>query len=319
MGVTNPLLNPIENKWPAYHEGSAEPDYQKKSNAVWLGVLALAALLGASAYYGYLALNKQNIQLSQLFGSQTALNALGQRVDAAEGKLQELAGGWEGLGQRVTKLESLQGRVRANLEQTRKYAETLTQQLHRQLSAELEARNSVLDARLREVESEQAAQGSQLARVEAELKQDVTSVTSAQEETGRDLSGVHRQVETNARGLNVLSQRLDRERVDFELTKGQTEELVPGVSLRISGTDPMYQRYRASLWLLQDRRTLWLRDQNVHEPVRFFHKENGDPYELVVTDVTKKSVTGYLLVPVRPEAAGTPAHQRAAIDTSGDD
>jgi predicted nucleic acid-binding Zn-ribbon protein len=319
MGFTNPMLDPIENKWPAYQEGNTEPDYRRKSKAVWVVVAALAAVLGASFYYGYLALNKQGIQVSQLFGSQTTLNALGQRVDTAEGKLRVLTGGWEGLGQRVTKLENLQSRVRVNLEQTRKYAEALTQQLHHQLSAELEARNSVLDARLRQVESEQTAERSQLARVEAELKQDITSVTSVQEETGSDLSGVHRQVETNARDLSVLSQRLDRERVDFELSKGQTKELAPGVSLQISGTDPMYQRYRASLWLLQDRRTLWLRDQSVHEPVRFFHKETGEPYELVVTDVTKKFVIGYLLVPVQQEDVGALADQRTAIDTSGDD
>ncbi|PYU33955.1 MAG: hypothetical protein DMG31_07560 [Acidobacteria bacterium] len=314
MGVTNPMLNPVENKWPV-----TEPEYGRKSKAVWVVVVALAAVLGVSAYYGYLALNRQNIQVSQLFGSQAALSALGQRVDSAEGKLTELTGGWEGLGQRVTKLEGLQGRVRVNLQQTRKYAETLTQQLHQQLSAELEARSSALDARLIQVESEQTAQRSQLAQVEAELKQDITSVTSVQEETGSDLSGVHRQVETNARDLNVLSQRLDRERVDFELTKGQTKELVPGISLQISGTNPMYQRYRGSLWLLQDSRTLWLRDQSVHQPVRFFHKETEEPYELVVTDVTKKFVIGYLLVPVPQEAVGTLADQRTAIDTSGDD
>ena len=319
MGVTNPFLNPIENKWPAYQEESIEPDNRRKSKAVWVVVVALAAVLGVSAYYGYLALNKQNIQVSQLFGSRAALSALGQRVDSAEGKLTELAGGWESLGQRVTKLEGLQGSVRVNLAQTRKYAETLTQQLHQQLSAELEARSSALDARLSQVESEQAAQRSQLAQVDAELKQDVTSLTSAQEQTGSDLSGVHRQVETNARDLNVISQRLDRERVDFELSKGQTKELVPGISLKISETNPMYQRYRASLWLLQDRRILWLRDQTVHQPVRFFHKETGEPYELVVTDVTKKFVTGYLLVPGRQEAVGTLADQRAAIDTSGDE
>ncbi len=271
MGVTNPMLNPIENKWPV-----TEPDYRRESKAVWVVVVALAAVLGASIYYGYFTLSKQNIQVSQLFGSQTTLTALGQRVDSAEGKLGELAGGWAGLGQRVTKLESLQGRVRVNLEQTRKYAESLTQQLHQQLSAELEARNSVL-------------------------------------------SGVHGQVATNARDLNLLSQRLDRERVDFELTKGQTKELVPGISVQISGTNPMYQRYRGSLWLLQDRRTLWLRDQSVHQPVRFFHKETGEPYELVVTDVTQKFVIGYLLVPVRQEAVGALADQRTAIDTSGDE
>jgi chaperonin cofactor prefoldin len=317
MSLVNPMFDSTENKWTGYPEGNTGLHYRRRSMAVWMVVVALVVALGASAYYGYFSLKKHNIQISQLFGSQAALNALGQRADAAEGKLRELTGGWESLGQRVTNLEGLESKVAGNLKQTRKYAEALTQQLHQQLSAELEARSSGLDARIHEVESEQMAQRSQMERVQAELKQDVASV---REETGRELSGVHQQGETNARDLSALSQRLDRERVDFELAKGQTQEVVPGVTLRISGTNPMYQRYRGSLWLLQDRRTLWLRDQSVHQPVRFFHKETGEPYELVVTDVTKKFVIGYLLVPVQQEAAvAALPEQRAAIDTSGRD
>jgi TolA-binding protein len=316
MGVPDQINDPVENKWPVYEE-------ERSKSKAWLVFLVLAAVLGAAAYYGYWALNKQNVQIGQLFGSQAALNTLRERVDNAESRMQdaesrmrEMRGGWEALGQRVKKLESFEGSIRNNLEQTRKYAETLSEQLHQQLSAELEARDSALDGRLSDVESEQKAQSSQIAQMEAALKQDVASI---REVTDADLSSVHRQVEANARDLGVLSQRLEPKRVDFELAKGQTEELIPGVSVRISGMNPMYQRYSGSLWLLQDRRTLWVRDQSVHEPVRFFHKETDDPYELVVTDVTKKYVIGYLLAPSRPEALGASAAQTTAIGTSGND
>src|SRR5260370_34849845 len=140
MDVANPMLDPIENefenKWPVYREGSTDPGYRRKSKAVWVVVVALAGVLGASAYYGYFALNKQNILVSQLFGSQTTLNALGQRVNTVEGKMQELTGGWEGLGQRVTKLESFQSGGRVKLGQTRKCSEALAQQLHHPVTAQ---------------------------------------------------------------------------------------------------------------------------------------------------------------------------------------
>lgn len=54
----------------------------------------------------------------------------------------------------------------------------------------------------------------------------------------------------------------------------------------------------------------------MHEPVRFFHKDGGEPYELVVTDVTKNAVVGYLLAPVKPEAAAALVGQQTSIDTS---
>jgi hypothetical protein len=319
MAIVDPMFQPNENESLVDPGRVSERDYRSGSKALWVFVIVLAVALGASAFYGYRLGQEQKIQLNQLFGSQGAVSALGQRVDNAEAKLRELSGGWEGVGQRVTKLEA---KLEGSLRQTRRYAETLTQQLHQQISAELDARTSVLDARLRQVESEQTEQRSQMARVEADLRQDMKAdmeqqIASVREETGRDLSGVRQQAEANFREVNALSQRLVRERVDFELNKGQTKELVPGISLRISGTNPMYQRYRGRLWLLQDRRTLWLRDQSVHEPVRFFHKETGEPYELVLTDVTKNAVVGYLLVPAKQDAGGGALpSQRAAIGIS---
>jgi hypothetical protein len=209
----------------------------------------------------------------------------------------------------------LEGKVSADANQTHLYVEALIQKLHQQMIAEMDARTSTLDARLRQVESEQAAQRAQMTQVEANLKQEVSGVRA---ENGRDLSGLREQQETSARDVSALSQKLERQRIDFELAKGQTKELVPGISLRIRGMNPAYQRYHGELWLLQDHRTMWLRDQSVHEPVRFFHKNGGEPYELIVTDVTKKSVAGYLLVPVNPDRiSGELVGQRAGIEASG--
>jgi hypothetical protein len=308
MGVTNPMLHHNENEWSADRPQAYEYHARGKSTALWVIVVILAAVLGALIYYGYLTAKSQDIRITQLFGSQGTLSTLGQRADAAESKLRDLAGDWQGMGQRMTKLE---GRVAAGVKETRSYADTLTQQLHQQITAEMNARTSSLDARLRQVESEEVNQRAQMAQLEANLKQDISAV---REENGRDLSGIRQQEESNARDVSAISQKLDRERIDFELSKGQTKELIPGISLRISGMNPAYQRYHGSLWLLQDHRTVWLRDQSVHEPVRFFHKDGGEPYELVVTDVTKKAVAGYLLAPVKPEAAtGALAGERTEV------
>jgi hypothetical protein len=271
----------------------------------------LAGILGALIYYGYRTVKTQDVRITQMFGSQGALNTLGQRADAAETKLHDLAGDWQGMGQRVTKLE---GRVAADAKQTRVYAENLTLQLRQQMIAEMDARTSALDARLRQVETEQTAERAQNAQVEANLKQDIST---AREENGRDLTGVRQQEETNASDVNALSQKLNRERIDFELAKGQAKELVPGISLQVRGMNPAHERYHGELSLLQVHRTVWLRDQSAHEPVRFFPKNDGEPYELVVTDVTKKAVVGYLLAPVKPDAAtGALAGQRTGVDNS---
>jgi hypothetical protein len=311
MGVINPMLHHNESEWSADRSVALESDHRGQSKTLWVFVMVLAAAFGALVYYGNGVIKNQNVHITQLFGSQGTLTTLGQRADAAETKLHDLAGDWEGMGQRVTKLE---GRVAADARQTRLYAETLTQQLHQQITAEMVARTSTLDARLRQVESEQADQRAQMARVEANLEQDISAV---REENGRDLSGVRHQEESNARDVNAISQKLDRRRIDFEITKGQNRELAPGISLQIRGTNVAHRRYHGALTLAQAHRTVWLRDQSADEPVRFLHKDGEEPYELVVTDVTKKAVAGYLLAPVKPGAAtGALVGQRTPVDSS---
>jgi hypothetical protein len=312
MNLSNSMFETTEKDWAASRE-TIEPKYRSESNTSWVFIIVLAVGLAALACVGYFAVKNKNVQIAQLFGDHAAVNTLSQRVDTAESALRDVTGKWEGVAQRVTALD---GKVSRNLQQTRTYAETLTQQLHQQISAEIETRTSALDARLHQVESEQAAQRTQLTQVEGELRQEITS---AQEETGRDLTGVHQQVESNARNLDSLSQRLDRQRVNFEVTKGQSTEIAPGISLQISGTNNRHQRFRGSLGLLQDRRTLLLRDESIDQPVRFYQKEGGEPYELVVTDVTKRSVSGYLLVPARQQAAvgASPDVDGTRASTSG--
>lgn len=316
MGVINPMLHHNESEWASEKPLVVESERPRQSRTLWGFVVLLAAALGALGYYGYHMIKDQDAQITQVFGSQGTLTTLGQRADAAEAKLHDLAGGWQDVGQRVTKLE---GRVAADAGETRRYADKLMQQLHQQMTAEMDSRTSALDARLNQLESEQADQRAKMAQTEANLKQEISSV---REENGRDLSGVRQQEEANARDVNALSHKFDQRRIDFELAKGQAKELAPGILLRVQGTKPSRERYHGVLSLAQDHRTVWLRDQSAHEPVRFVPKDGGDPYELVVTDVTKKAVVGYLLAPVKRDAdasAGAAVGQQTSTDNSARD
>src|SRR5580658_4851515 len=233
MTLSNSVFEPAEDRWPTY-SGTAAPEYRSESNTHWVFIIVLALALLALTCVGFFALRKHNVQIAQLFVDRSALNNLGQRVDSAENKLLDVTGKWEGLAARVTTMES-QGK--RNLQQDRKYADSLTAQLRQEVTAELDARAAILDARLRQVESEETAQRTQLVQLEGQLRQEITT---AREETGREISGVHQQADNNARDLNSLSQRLDRNRVNFEATKGRNTEIVPGVTLEISGTNNRY-------------------------------------------------------------------------------
>jgi hypothetical protein len=54
---------------------------------------------------------------------------------------------------------------------------------------------------------------------------------------------------------------------------------------------------------MPDRRTLWVRELGVQQPLVFYHKGSDQPNELVIPRVAKDAVIGYLLLPTDREVA----------------
>ena len=73
----------------------------------------------------------------------------------------------------------------------------------------------------------------------------------------------------------------------------------------MTGTNTAYRRVNGWLWLMPDRRTVWIRGQNVQQPVIFYTQEDPRLRELVITHVTKNSVAGYVLLPAKPLSIDT--------------
>ncbi len=271
------------------------PSQKGTPKALWLAVTALAVALAGETWYGWLALQKHNIRLSQLPGVQETLSALGGRIGATEAKLGVLRVDWDGLVNRVTKLDR---KVSSELQLARKQTQELIAQAQGRMQAELDQRTQVIDTRLSRVESNQDAEREHLAQLQKQLEARVREeVASVRKDTGSDLAGLHQQVDQSQGELHALARKLDRERVDFEAAKNDTREIVRGISLRVTNTNVSYQRYAGYLWFLPDRRALWLPNVGVQQPVVFYPKQGGQPYELVVTNVAKDSVVGYLLQP----------------------
>jgi sortase A len=86
-------------------------------------------------------------------------------------------------------------------------------------------------------------------------------------------------------------------RVTFEVSKGHSRQVSPGISLGLTGIGLSRLRVNGWIWVMPDRRTIWLRDQGTQEPVVFYGHLDGRRRELVITRVTTNSVIGYVLVP----------------------
>jgi LPXTG-site transpeptidase (sortase) family protein len=86
------------------------------------------------------------------------------------------------------------------------------------------------------------------------------------------------------------------ERVSFTIATDHSRQLAPGISLGVTSTDIGHHQMSGWMWLMPDRRTVWLRDHGTQDPLVFYGHGDGKRRELVITRVTANSVSGYLIL-----------------------
>jgi uncharacterized protein YunC (DUF1805 family) len=103
--------------------------------------------------------------------------------------------------------------------------------------------------------------------------------------------------------LEVLKHRGDRNYYEFTLTKKKRTP-VSTVSLELRKADAKKGKY--TLIVLSDDRPIEKKDRTMNEPVQFYTGRDRMLYELVVNQVNKNTVVGYLST---PKAAPQPVNQ----------
>ncbi len=300
-------MNDIKEKTPPgwrsrEHVESDEPEPRRTSKRAWAGMALLALVLIAAGGYGHYILEKYNYQLSELPVLHHSLGAVTDRVGALEGSLRDWTGNWNGLSERMSQLDR---RINANLQLARKQAQELMTETGNRIQAQFDERARLLETRVSEVDATNQAQLKRVAELQKDLADARTEMATLREGTGRDLSALQQQMSQSQGTLDSLARQQERQRVDFELSRNRTQELARGISVRVTNINPAYQRFSGWLWFQPDRRTLWIRQQGVQQPVIFYSRQKGERYELVVNSVAQDSVAGYLLLPHAESRSGS--------------
>ena len=178
----------------------------------WTMVILLIALLGACAY-GYYTLHGQGAMLAQFPAVQKSVDGVGQRLSATEDKLRSWAASWDGLSERVGKMEK---EVGANLRAAQGFATEQAAKVHHQIQDEMDNRTRSMDAKLGQLESSQREDRLQLASLQQQVStarsEAATQLASAQQENGREFGSVRSEINQNRDGLDIVARNLDRER-----------------------------------------------------------------------------------------------------------
>lgn len=136
------------------------------------------------------------------------------------------------------------------------------------------------------------------------VKTELETTRSSIQETRADLQRVRGDmglmsglVATNSKEIQVLREMGDRDIFEFTLLKSAGLQQVGDVRLMLKKVDMGRNRY--TLELLSDDKRVEKKDKSLNEPVQFYtsSRASKQPYELVVNEVRKNTIVGYLARP----------------------
>jgi hypothetical protein len=87
----------------------------------------------------------------------------------------------------------------------------------------------------------------------------------------------------------------ERNYFEFDLGKANLPQKVGDIRLVLKKSDPKHNRY--TLQVMADDKTVEKRDKTINEPVQLYVSGSHQSYEIVVNEVKKNEVIGYLSTP----------------------
>ena len=103
-------------------------------------------------------------------------------------------------------------------------------------------------------------------------------------------------IATNAKELAALKALGERNIFEFTLsTKSKTAQKVGDVLLHAKKADVKKNKY--TMEITADDKVVEKKDRGVNEPVQFYTSKARQPYEVVVNEVKKDTIVGYLSTP----------------------
>jgi len=135
------------------------------------------------------------------------------------------------------------------------------------------------------------------------VKTELASTKSTADNTASDLqrsrgdmgvmSGL---IATNSKQIDELRALGDRNIYEFTIAKGSGMQKVGDVQIRLNKSDPRRSLY--TMVVFANDKMIEKKDKTSNEPVQFYVGAGARaPYEVVVNDVSKTSITGYLATP----------------------
>jgi len=113
--------------------------------------------------------------------------------------------------------------------------------------------------------------------------------------TQSDVDAVSGRVGAHEAAIERLKMQGQRDVTKFELPVSKERTKVETVQMRLKDID--YKKNRYTLEVMADDKVVTHKDRLLNQPVEFYVTGVAQPYEVVVTDIERNQVSGYLATP----------------------
>jgi chromosome segregation ATPase len=265
-------------------------DYVVESKPpVWLMVVAVLGLLAALGSLAW-SLGLQN----HLEVAEKSLLAANQQNTALEEKIEDtnerLKAQGQALGQSVGLTQKQLEDKSAGLLAAQKSASAATARLARQEAA-IDQKVGAVQTDVSTVKTDVGGVKTDVATTQADLANTKSQLTRVMGDAGV-MSGL---IATNHDELEQLKHKGDRNYYEFTIQKGAPPQNVGTIKVELKKVD--VKRSKFTLDVSSDDKNIEKKDKNLDEPVQFYSGKTPALFEIVVNNVNKNQVSGYLSTP----------------------
>jgi predicted nucleic acid-binding Zn-ribbon protein len=281
--------------------------YENTGTPRWIAVLfgVLIVALAAMGFFGYTSQARLSQELSKF---QDQNKSLAAQLAQANSSLADLKGHVEVTEEKMHLTQSELAQARSRAESIRKEQVAAAQKLNTQLTEVQKSSEEKIGAVATDL-------GGAKKDIES-TRNDLETTKGKLERAQGDMGVMSGLIARNHDDLEDLKRRGDRNYYEFTIPKTKTPQRVGPVQVSLNRVDQKKSRYTMTVFV--DDRTIEKRDKTAGEPVQFYVKggRGSAPYEVVVFDVGKNQITGYLSTPKDAGTGGTATAAPAAAPAS---
>jgi len=285
---------------PLYHA----PEPQRPGLLPALAAGAIIALVAANIYL-YVQIDHLRTEMSKV--QESLMTELANLKDASSSytaaqtrHLETLKQELETARAQARNLSSqAQAQAAAHADKLAKQIQAEEAKVRQQFSSEIsDVKQSATstNAKIADVSTDVGGVKTQVSATQAELQKTIADLKSARGDMGVQ-SGL---IATNASELQALKRMGERNYFEFKLGKTKAPQRVGDITLQLKKTDAKRNKYTVDV--MADDKLTEKKDKNINEPVQFYTSKAKQPYELVVNQVQKDLIVGYLSTPKEQSA-----------------